>query len=131
MNNKVNCVFYLTRSINLYIIIESSYVEVNQVLRKWLQEEANQIISLLERKNRDYGSGNLIRAGEIGIVVRLMDKIARLENFYFKENNLTVTDESIDDTVRDIAGYCLMFFLLKKGLLKKLNTSMEETDDEI
>jgi len=67
-----------------------------------------EIVDLLVRKNHDYGDDNLVKHGLLGIIVRLDDKLARLNNLYKKENkNGMVTDEKIEDTIKDIIGYGL------------------------
>jgi hypothetical protein len=55
------------------------------------------------RKQCDYGHHNIARFGRLGLLVRMHDKIARLENLVSNEKNPST--ESIDDTVMDIAGY--------------------------
>ena len=67
-----------------------------------------EIVDLLVRKNHDYGDENLVKHGLLGIIVRLDDKLSRLNNLYKKENkNGMVTDEKIEDTIKDIIGYGL------------------------
>ena len=48
-----------------------------------------------------------------GIIVRLSDKIARLQNLVQNEGKPKV-DESIEDTLEDIAGYAINYLRLKK-----------------
>ena len=57
----------------------------------------------LVRKQRDYGHDNIRRFGRQGLMVRMHDKIARLENLLASGH--TPGNESIADTVMDIAGY--------------------------
>lgn len=61
------------------------------------------LVKTLIRKQRDYGPENIRRFGRQGLMVRMHDKIARLENLTSNEKN--PNNESIDDTVMDIAGY--------------------------
>ena len=67
-------------------------------------------------KNTDYGNSfqeTLCKYGDVAFMVRLDDKFARL-NSLFKNQSVWVKDESFEDTVRDIAGYCLLFLAIKK-----------------
>lgn len=57
----------------------------------------------LIRKQRDYGRENIRRFGRQGLLVRMHDKVARLENLLDTER--TPNNESIDDTLLDIVGY--------------------------
>jgi hypothetical protein len=66
---------------------------------------AKEITELLEKKNHDYGDDNLVKHGLYGIIVRIDDKIARLTNLS-KKNHQEV-EESLEDTLKDIAGYCI------------------------
>jgi hypothetical protein len=61
------------------------------------------LVKTLIRKQRDYGPENIRRFGRQGLMIRMHDKIARLENLVSNEKN--PSNESIDDTVMDIAGY--------------------------
>ena len=61
---------------------------------------------ILAAKGDDYGDDNLCRHGMKGIVVRIDDKIARLDNLIVNRENPAV-DESIEDTLMDIAGYAI------------------------
>ena len=67
------------------------------------------IADLLQRKNSDYGSAyDELRDeyGEVAFLVRLSDKIGRLKSLHKREAQ--VKDESVDDTIRDIIGYCTL-----------------------
>lgn len=65
-----------------------------------------ELLEILVRKQRDYGHENIARFGRLGLLVRIHDKIARLENLLgtgSKPNN-----ESILDNVADVIGYCVI-----------------------
>jgi hypothetical protein len=76
----------------------------------------NEVITLLVNKRRDYGD-NALRGGQVGIAIRLSDKQARLENLLgissgtFKQREVIVGDEQIEDTIRDIINYGILFIL--------------------
>ena len=61
-----------------------------------------------------YGANAIGRFGLHGIVVRMSDKIERLITL---STNLhtTTDDESIDDTLRDLAGYAIIALILRQG----------------
>jgi hypothetical protein len=70
---------------------------------------ANTIAETYERKNADYGNSfekSLDKFGLVAAAVRIGDKINRFENLIDKEN--LVKDESISDTLLDLATYALM-----------------------
>jgi len=61
-----------------------------------------------------YGSKAIGRFGLFGIVVRLSDKLERLITLTSQPSTAT-DDESIDDTLRDIAGYAIIALILRSG----------------
>ena len=67
---------------------------------------AGSLYSLLRGKMEDYGWDNIRRFGKDGLIVRLHDKVARLENL--GRNKAVPNNESVLDTLDDIVGYCLI-----------------------
>lgn len=70
-------------------------------------------LSLMRLKNRDYGENddpfrNFRRWGLLGILVRLGDKLARLETFV-QTGTLAVQSENVHDCVLDIINYAVLF----------------------
>lgn len=77
------------------------------------------MLELYKKKNHDYGNSfdiSLDKFGLIASVVRLGDKMNRIESLIQKDNK--VKDESIKDTITDMANYCIMtlMWLNEKGL---------------
>ena len=70
---------------------------------------------LLLAKHNDYGHANLKRYGPFGIAVRCADKLSRITNLLEKEGR--VSDETILDTWRDLAGYSMQAILLMENKL--------------
>lgn len=78
----------------------------------------NELIPLLRAKGHDYAGnedsfGNLADFGWRGIVARMSDKYHRLKNFV-KNGALSVSDETIEDTLKDMANYSLLTLALKR-----------------
>ena len=75
------------------------------------------VAELLKRKNTDYGgSYDELRDkfGEVAFIIRLHDKLARLKTLTAQKAQ--VNDESIEDTIKDIIGYCtLELCYIQKG----------------
>ena len=65
-----------------------------------------------ERKNHDYGNSfgeTFNKLGIISAVTRISDKYNRLVSLCtLPENERQVKDESISDTLLDLANYCIM-----------------------
>lgn len=69
-----------------------------------------ELIALHECKNKDYGGAfykSMSKFGVTALMIRLNDKWERLESL-FKNGKAEVTDESFEDTLRDIACYAIM-----------------------
>jgi hypothetical protein len=69
---------------------------------------------IASKKNEDYASPedafvNMRDMGELGILTRMQDKMARIKNLLQKENQ--VRDESIEDTLGDLANYANILIL--------------------
>lgn len=79
----------------------------------------SRIENLIAAKQHDYGHGNIDRFGLLGIVVRISDKLARLENLYARtEFDDQATFESIADTWDDIVGYCIIALMVLDDTFK-------------
>ena len=66
--------------------------------------EIPEIHATLVRKQQDYGPENIKRFGRQGLLIRLHDKVARLENL--DGGGRGPENESVKDTFLDIIGYC-------------------------
>lgn len=78
-----------------------------------IKELHNKGLELFKKKNHDYGNA-YERYGIMGILIRISDKITRLENITRKQVSL-VNDESLRDTLIDLNNYaCLGLMLLDK-----------------
>lgn len=67
------------------------------------------IAELLKRKNTDYGNSygeSRSEFGPVAFLVRVNDKFARLKTL--TNHEAQVNDESIEDTIADIIGYCTL-----------------------
>ena len=76
-----------------------------------------------DKKNYDYGGGemlgNFMEAKKIGVdpfkavLVRMTDKYARICSLA-KRGTAEVEDESIEDTLIDMANYCLLAIVIRR-----------------
>lgn len=64
-------------------------------------------------KQRDYGKGNILNFGEMGVLVRTNDKMSRLKNLIL--NNKEAQNESIEDNWKDLAGYAVLALMLRNN----------------
>jgi len=71
----------------------------------------------LTRKNADYGNSFEIlrnKYGTVGTMIRLHDKLGRLDNLIRCQTEPDV-DESIEDTLLDLAGYAVLELAYRRG----------------
>jgi hypothetical protein len=82
-----------------------------------IKEVLKKNMEILEKKNADYSSMNLLIEGQKGVVTRLTDKVARLRNLLSKipGDGSTINFESIMDTFGDIANYGIIGQLMQEG----------------
>ena len=87
------------------------------------REITDKMADIYERKNSDYGnsfSESFDEFGPIAGVVRIGDKYKRIKNLIKSDVEQKILDESIGDTLLDMANYCIML----KMELDKINHKM-------
>ena len=75
--------------------------------------------SLMLAKQRDYGHDNILAFGLLGVLVRMSDKVARLRNLWRKGRLESPENESVDDTLKDIANYAIIGLMLRRGVFTR------------
>lgn len=73
---------------------------------------------LFNKKQQDYGSGNISAFGDQGILVRTSDKLERLKNMYRKGYNAVPANETVEDSWRDLSVYAAMAIMCRHGTWK-------------
>ena len=83
-------------------------------------ESATAIVGFIATKQHDYGHMNIQRFGLDGILVRLHDKLARLENLETKDYGVDTPTEILceakEDTIVDIIGYSIIACMYSYGM---------------
>jgi hypothetical protein len=87
---------------------------------EFAEKTCKEMIEMSRKKNADYAGSSDPFANftqndncggasvEQGFLVRMNDKMARISNFT-KTGSLQVKDEAVEDTLKDLANYCLLF----------------------
>ena len=97
---------------------------------KRFKEIVSEMSQVYQKKNHDYGDsfGESIKEfGVIAGVVRISDKFNRLKNLI--KNQSLVTDESLSDTLLDMANYCIMLKMELEKEDPKDKSSLQIEDD--
>jgi hypothetical protein len=100
------------------------------------------ILEMTKKKNADYaGKGddafknfNLVEhfgcvTAEQGFFTRLSDKMARISSF-IENGELQVKDESVEDTLKDLSNYSILFLAYLEGKKKANKKSIGKYIDE-
>ena len=104
--------------------IEEQYPEcTNEML-----DNFDRAYKLFCKKQHDYGDSNIRlgldiynsaennRLAQLGVVIRMNDKISRMVNLYKKDMvDTSAVDESVEDTLTDLMNYGNMLKVLRAG----------------
>ncbi len=82
------------------------------------EKVCQEMLEIFIQKHKDYGKGNILDTGEMGILFRISDKINRLKHLL--SNNKQPCNETIEDNWADIAVYGVIALLYRRGWFKKL-----------
>lgn len=85
-------------------------------LDPWLGEILFELQELMHERGQKYGPTNIAEWGDLGVVVRLSDKMARLRTLYQTGAGAEALDESIEDTLMDLANYAIIALAWRRGL---------------
>ena len=82
----------------IYNILQCQEEQTKVIISTMLSD-----IQLFEKKQHDYGPGNIAKFVEFGVLVRTNDKLERLINL--NKRNDSPANESIIDTWQDLSVY--------------------------
>tara|TARA_B100000085_G_C18130952_1_gene345275 strand:- start:238 stop:510 length:273 start_codon:yes stop_codon:yes gene_type:complete len=74
---------------------------------KQLEKIQNECKEVFEKKNKDYGDA-FAQHGTVGVLVRIADKMSRFTNISKKGIEISVSDETLKDTLMDLHNYAAM-----------------------
>jgi len=70
------------------------------------------------KKNKDYGKGNILDTGELGVAFRINDKLNRIKNLLMTKQQ--PKNETVEDSWLDIAVYAVIAVMYLLGWFQKL-----------
>ena len=86
----------------------------------------HEAIELFKQKNADYGDA-FTEYGVIGVLVRIGDKIKRLQSIE-KNKIVLVSDEKIKDTLIDLHNYAAMAMMLLENNDSEIVVTKQDID---
>ena len=99
-------------------------LQCTEELTKEYIKTALEDIKLFDRKQHDYGSGNISKFGEFGVLVRSSDKLERLANLRKKQMELSqpansfALNETMEDSWADLSVYGVIARMVRGGVWK-------------
>lgn len=94
------------------------------------QQILDELLLTFLKKHKDYGKGNILSVRELGIAMRISEKVERLKHLLLKEEiGGTPANESIEDSWTDIAVYAILARLLRNGQFEKLSVDPKKMED--
>lgn len=90
-----------------------------QYLDEAFAEVCEELVATFIKKHKDYGKGNILDTGELGIIFRVNDKLRRLQNLQAEGKD--PSNEAVRDSWIDIGVYAVIALLLRNGQFEKLN----------
>ncbi|MBI4225628.1 hypothetical protein HY612_00780 [Candidatus Roizmanbacteria bacterium] len=82
------------------------------------EEVCKELKQMFLKKHKDYGKGNILDMGELGIVFRISEKFNRIKHLLMEGKK--PQNESIEESWIDIGVYAVIAVLLKRSWFKKL-----------
>lgn len=82
-----------------------------------------ELLELFLQKHHDYGKGNILANKELGIAMRISEKVERMKHLLISAQN--PENESIEDTWKDIAVYAIIAVLFTRKAFQDLDVDPE------
>lgn len=89
-----------------------------ETLEEAFAEICKEMEAIFVKKHKDYGKGNILDTGELGIVFRESDKLNRLKHLLSGSKN--PENESVDETWLDIGVYAVIAMMYRRKWFQKL-----------
>lgn len=90
-----------------------------QTLDDAFEQVYKEMITIFIKKHKDYGKGNILDTGELGIAFRINDKLNRLKHILTTKKN--PDNESMEESWIDIAVYAVIAVMYLRGWFQKLH----------
>ena len=105
----------------------STIIEYNVDRVSQMEKVQNEGLELFKKKNTDYGDA-FANYGVVGVLVRMGDKIARLQSITTNSVSL-VNTESLRDTLIDLHNYAAMAIMLLDKDKNKTENNTNNTNN--
>lgn len=100
-----------------------------QTLDQAFKQIEDELLQMFLKKHKDYGKGNILSVKELGIALRISEKIERIKHLLAQGGS--PANESIEENWIDIGVYAVIAVLLRRGQFEKLEVSKEILDAKV
>jgi hypothetical protein len=97
-----------------------------QSLDQAFSDVSEELLQMFLKKHKDYGKGNILSVQELGIALRISEKIERIKHILIQGDS--PANETIDETWVDVAVYAVIAILLRRGQFETLDVNQELLD---
>ena len=87
-----------------------------------------ELLVMFKKKHKDYGKGNILDMGELGIAFRISEKFNRIKHLLMQGKK--PENESVEESWIDIAVYAVIAVLLKRNWFQKLEMQKKASSDK-
>ena len=115
--------------------IDDSLIDENVVSFRAIQDK---LVNIYAKKNHDYGDSFNEGCNELGVgyaFSRIFDKTKRFQTLAkgIMNNNLSieVQDETVEDTIMDLANYCMMYLAWKDKDISIGEAEVKQSDIQL
>ena len=115
--------------------VDENLVDMNVVSFRAIQDK---LVNIYAKKNHDYGDSFNEGCNELGVgyaFSRIFDKTKRFQTLAkgIMNNNLSieVQDETIEDTIMDLANYCMMYLAWKDKHVHVEEAEAKQSDIQV
>ncbi len=82
------------------------------------EQVCSELVEMFLKKHADYGKGNILANGELGISMRVSEKTERLKHLLLSQQS--PSNESVEETWIDVAVYAVIAVLLRRKQFQEL-----------
>ena len=97
-----------------------------QTLDQAFAQVNDEVLQMFLKKHKDYGKGNILSIEELGIAMRIIEKVERLKHLLIKPGQADPANESIEETWVDIATYAVIAILFRRGQFQNLEVDPKD-----
>lgn len=100
-----------------------------QTLDQAFEAVNSELLAMFLKKHQDYGKGNILANKEIGIAMRISEKVERLKHLLL--TGKSPSNENIEETWVDIAVYAIIGVLYRREWFQNLEVKQKLSKEKV